>query len=351
MRDYFATAPANIFLMRGVEGEPVVRLHAPQPIEFIGLDGLPVSLMLEEGEAGYPPSGSGCARHGAMDRGRARGTRAGAARPRAPGRASRGALPQGRRASVASAGVEQVKGKVYLVGAGPGDPELLTLKAARVLKRADVILCDDLVHDEVLAHARPDVRVVRVGKRGGRPSTSQEFIERLMIAEARHGRIVVRLKGGDPMIFGRGGEECAALRAAGIDFEVVKRHHLGPRRGHRVGAPLTHRDLCQGAIFVTGTAQDWRALVRTGMPLVIYMGWRDALGSSQALLDAGMPPAMPAAAVSNATRADESSVVTRSIASRRRCSARRIASPAILLIGKTIPVLEVAQEIQQHVGG
>ena len=108
-----------------------------------------------------------------------------------------------------------MKGKVYLVGAGPGDPELLTLKAVKALKKADVVLCDDLVSDEILAYARPNARVVPVGKRGGCKSTPQEFIERLMISEARHGRIVVRLKGGDPFMFGRGGEECAALRAAG----------------------------------------------------------------------------------------------------------------------------------------
>jgi siroheme synthase len=153
--------------------------------------------------------------------------------------------------------------RVYLVGAGPGDPDLLTLKAVKALKRADVILCDDLVDDEVLAHARPNARVVRVGKRGGRPSTSQEFIEHLMVAEARHGRIVVRLKGGDPMIFGRGGEECEALRAA------------------------------------------------------------------------GMSPATPAAAVANATRPDETSILTRLDRLAADVDAAAIASPAILLVGKT----------------
>ena len=105
-----------------------------------------------------------------------------------------------------------MSGFVYLVGAGPGDPELLTLKAVRALKRADVVLTDDLVSEEVLAYARPNARVIRVGKRGGCKSTPQDFIERLMVAEARAGRIVVRLKGGDPMVFGRGGEECAARK-------------------------------------------------------------------------------------------------------------------------------------------
>ena len=247
-----------------------------------------------------------------------------------------------------------MKGKVFLVGAGPGDPELLTLKAVRVLKRADVILCDDLVDDEVLAHARPDVRLVRVGKRGGRPSTSQEFIERLMIAEARHGRIVVRLKGGDPMVFGRGGEECAALRAAGIDFEVVNGITSGLAAATAIGAPLTHRDLCHGAILVTGTAHDWEALARTGMPLVIYMGVARCAEIAHALLAAGMSPATPAAAVANATRRNETFVVTRLDRLARDVEGASISSPAILLVGKTFgdrpPELEVAEEVEQHVG-
>jgi uroporphyrin-III C-methyltransferase len=112
-------------------------------------------------------------------------------------------------------------GTVHLVGAGPGDPELLTLKAARILAGADLILCDALVSAEILAHAGPRARIVNVGKRGGCKSTPQAFIERLMIAAARRGLAVVRLKGGDPLIFGRGAEECAALRKAGIAYEVI----------------------------------------------------------------------------------------------------------------------------------
>jgi len=243
-----------------------------------------------------------------------------------------------------------MSGKVFLVGAGPGDPDLLTLKAVKVLKRAEVILCDDLVHEDVLAHARPDARIVRVGKRGGRASTSQEFIDHLMIAEARRGRIVVRLKGGDPMIFGRGGEECEALRAAGIDFEVVNGITSGLAAATAIGAPLTHRDVCQGAILVTGTAQDWEALVRTRMPLVIYMGVARCAEIVRALLAAGLPPTTPAAAVANATRPDETSLVTRLDRLVNDMQRARIASPAVLLVGQTFG-LEVAEEVQQHVGG
>lgn len=116
---------------------------------------------------------------------------------------------------------DRAAGRVYLVGAGPGDPELLTIKAVRVLGRADVVLVDDLVEDDVLAHVPAAARIVRVGKRGGCVSTPQGFIERLMVSEAQSGRTVVRLKGGDPMLFGRGGEEFDALRHAGIECEVV----------------------------------------------------------------------------------------------------------------------------------
>ena len=288
-------------------------------------------------------------------------------------------------------------GKVYLVGAGPGDPELLTLKAVKALKRADVILCDDLVDDEVLAYARPNARVVRVGKRGGRPSTSQEFIERLMIGEARHGRIVVRLKGGDPFVFGRGGEECERLRAAGIPFEVVNGITSGLAAATALGIPLTHRDLCHGAIFVTGQSSespfalslsrcreapskgltavvrqahherkiDWAALARTGLPLVIYMGVAHCEDIQRELMAGGLSPATPAAVVRNATRRNQRSIVTRLDRLAADVRAAGIASPAIMIVGKNVapaqagarsldPGLrrddEVAQEIEQHLG-
>ena len=131
-------------------------------------------------------------------------------------------------------------GKVYLVGAGPGDPELLTLKAVKALRAAEVLLVDDLVSDEVLAYASPQARIVYVGKRGGCKSTPQEFIERLMINEAKQGRTVVRLKGGDPFVFGRGGEECESLLAAGIQCEVVNGITAGLAAPTALGIPLTH---------------------------------------------------------------------------------------------------------------
>ena len=231
------------------------------------------------------------------------------------------------------------RGKVWLVGAGPGDPELLTLKAARIIATADVILVDDLVSDGVLLHARPGARIVPVGKRGGCPSTPQEFIERLMIAEARAGHAVVRLKGGDPVIFGRSAEEVAALRAANIECEVVNGITAGIAAATALGVPLTHRALCHGVIFVTAHAHaaegpDWKALVATRMPLVIYMGVARCEELQSELLAAGLDAATPAAAVSNATRAQERSAITTVAELAQAVRAAQIRSPAVIIVGE-----------------
>jgi uroporphyrin-III C-methyltransferase len=230
-------------------------------------------------------------------------------------------------------------GKVFLVGAGPGDPELLTLKAVRVLAHADLVLADALVSDAILAHVAPQARIVRVGKRGGCKSTPQAFIERLMIAAARCGLAVVRLKGGDPLVFGRGAEECEALRREGIAFEVVNGITAGVAAANALGISLTHRALCHGAILVTGHERehatvDWAALARTGMPLVIYMGVARCAGIRAALLAAGMAGTMPAAAVSNASRDDERVVVTCLERLSIDLEAHGIGSPAIVIVGE-----------------
>ena len=234
-----------------------------------------------------------------------------------------------------------MSGFVYLVGAGPGDPELLTLKAVKALRRADVVLHDNLVGEGVLAYVRPGARVLGVGKRGGARSTPQEFIERLMIAEALKGNIVVRLKGGDPLVFGRAGEECAALRAAGIDFEIVNGITAGLAAAASLGISLTHRALCHGAILVTGHDRngggpDWAALTATGLPLVIYMGVARCEEIQAKLLAAGMAPSMPVAAVSDASREGERTVVTRLDRFAESLRAAAIASPATLIVGEVV---------------
>jgi uroporphyrin-III C-methyltransferase len=234
-------------------------------------------------------------------------------------------------------------GKVYLVGAGPGDPELLTIKAAKTIGLADVLLVDDLVADEILQYAKRAARIVYVGKRGGCQSTPQAFIERLMVSEAKAGNIVVRLKGGDPFIFGRGGEECEALSAAGVACEVISGITAGLAAPTSLGIPITHRDYCHGAIFVTGhageaatTQPNWAALAATGLPLVIYMGVARAPEITRALMNAGMSRNMPVAVIQNATRSDQASLISSIGEVVRDIAKNQIGSPAIMLVGETV---------------
>ncbi len=240
------------------------------------------------------------------------------------------------------------RGKVYLVGAGPGDPELLTLKAVRVLGLADVALVDDLVNPAVLEHLRAGARVVHVGKRGGCKSTPQAFIEKLLVAEAKRGLTVVRLKGGDPFMFGRGGEECAALAAAGVDCEVINGITSGIAAPAALGIPVTHREAGRGVAFITGHARngenvDWAALAKSGVTLVIYMGVAQCEHIVDALIAGGMRADMPAAVIQNATLPNQRSVTTILSALAAGVRTRIIGSPAILVIGE---VAGLAQEEQ-----
>ncbi len=233
-----------------------------------------------------------------------------------------------------------------LVGAGPGDPELLTLKALRTLRRATLLLVDDLVPEAVVALAqrgrRKPARVVHVGKRGGCRSTPQAFIERLMVAQALAGERVVRLKGGDPGIFGRGGEEAAALRAHGITVEVVNGITSGLAAATALGATLTHRDHAHGVMLVTAHARDgapgpdWAMLgaaAAQGLTLVVYMGMA-RLGAVQAGLMAVLPGATPAAIVQNAGTPLERCGIT--TLSQLAVTGERFGSPAIVLVGDVL---------------
>jgi uroporphyrin-III C-methyltransferase len=230
-------------------------------------------------------------------------------------------------------------GRVYLIGAGPGDPELLTLKAARRLAEADVVLLDALVDRGVLAHARAGAAVVDVGKRGGCRSTPQAFIERLMVRLARSGRVVARVKGGDPFVFGRGGEEALALARAGVEFEVVSGLSAGIAAPARAGIPLTHRGVSDGLTLVTahthdGREPDWPALARTRTTLVVFMGVTAVERIVAGLLAGGMPDATPAAAIERATWPDER-VVRAPLAGFAAAVRRaRLASPALLVFGE-----------------
>jgi uroporphyrin-III C-methyltransferase len=231
-------------------------------------------------------------------------------------------------------------GKVALVGAGPGDPGLLTLKAVRALSTADVVLHDDLVAAPILAFIRAEARVMAVGKRGGCASTPQAFIEQLMIREARAGRFVVRLKGGDPFVFGRGGEEMLALHEAGIEVEIVPGITAGLAAPASIGVPVTHRNVAHGVALVTahaaeeGAEPDWRALAASGLTLVVYMGMRRIADLRDKLVAAGHRLGLPVAIIANATRDDQRALRTTLGRMAEDAASAGLASPAIIVIGE-----------------
>ncbi len=240
---------------------------------------------------------------------------------------------------------EFLPGTVSLVGAGPGDPELLTLKAVKAISAATVLLVDDLVGDGVLAHASPTARIVHVGKRGGCKSTPQAFIEKLMIMAAREGEVVVRLKGGDPFIFGRGGEEVEHLQAAGIAVQVVNGITAGLAGLTSLGVPLTHREHAHGVVFVTGhakpgdTGTDWKALAATArdarLTLVIYMGVSSA-AQIQADLLTGLRPDTPLAIIQHASLPQQRHAVTTLGDLSATLERERLGSPAVIVVGDVL---------------
>jgi uroporphyrin-III C-methyltransferase len=235
-------------------------------------------------------------------------------------------------------------GQVTLVGAGPGDPELLTVKAIKAIRAATVLLVDDLVGEGVLRYARKHARIVHVGKRGGCASTPQAFIEKLMISQAQQGERVVRLKGGDPSIFGRSGEEIEHLQAAGVQVSVVNGITAALAAATTLGVPLTHRDHARGVMLVTGHAKEggqvphWPTLAAAaaqGLTLVIYMGVSqlDAIAAGLAL---ALPAHTPAALVQSASTDAERRLVC-TLGSLVACAAEAgIESPAILFVGEVL---------------
>ena len=233
--------------------------------------------------------------------------------------------------------------RVTLIGAGPGDPELLTLKAARALGAADVVLVDELVNRGCLAHVRTSARVIEVGKRGGCKSTPQAFIEKLLILYAKEGKNVVRLKGGDPFVFGRGGEEVEALRAQGIEVEIIPGITAGTAVPASLGIPVTHREFARGVTFVTGhtkdgTEPDWQVLARTRTTLVIYMGLRNLEKTLSSLKAAGMDPATPACVIENGTLHNQ----RQRVATLGTLSGDGFAGPALIVIGDVVRFARVA---------
>ncbi len=238
------------------------------------------------------------------------------------------------------------RGSVVLVGAGPGDPGLLTLNGLRALHQADVILHDRLVSTEVLDLARRDAIFIEVGKQGGAAHTPQDHIHALMLEYANAGKRVVRLKGGDPFVFGRGGEELEFLRAHGIDFEVVPGITAAIACAAYAGIPLTHREHAQSVHFVTAHCRDsidtldWRALAAQGQTLAVYMAGGELARFEQKLIGHGRSPSTPIALIENGSRSDQR-VVRGTLADLTEFATRHtVQSPTLLIVGEVAALAE-----------
>lgn len=233
------------------------------------------------------------------------------------------------------------KAKVYLVGAGPGDPELLTLKAARLIATADVVVHDGLVDAAIMAMINPAARLISVAKSRSKHTVPQDGINAILVREAQAGHMVVRLKGGDPFIFGRGGEEAEACREAGIDVDVVP--GISAAMGGAAGSmmPLTHRDASSAVTFVAGqckglTDQNWAGLAGKGRTLVIYMGIATATDITEKLISDGLSPDTPVAVLERVTRPNSRALRTILTDLGDMIAREKVPSPAIIVVGDVV---------------
>ena len=237
---------------------------------------------------------------------------------------------------------EFAPGEVWLVGAGPGDPGLLTLDALAGLIQADVVIHDALVDARVLALARRGARLHFAGKRGGKPSIAQEDISALLIDSARRGERVLRLKGGDPFVFGRGGEEILSLAAAGVPFRIVPGVTAGLAALASAWIPATMRGINQAVILATGHVSDevgsldWGALARTRQPIVLYMGLSNIGAVADALMRGGLPAGTPAAAIASATLPQQQMLVSSLGRIAAESQAANLTAPALVVIGDIV---------------
>ncbi len=233
------------------------------------------------------------------------------------------------------------EGRVLLVGAGPGDPGLLTLKAARALEQADVVVHDGLVDPAIIALANPAARYISVAKQRSNHSVPQEGINAILIAEAQAGHFVVRLKGGDPFIFGRGGEEVEACRAAGVSVEVIPGVSAALGCAAEAMLPLTHRDASSAVSFVAGQCkglsdQNWAGLAGKGRTLVIYMGVATAFDIADKLIADGVAPEMPVAVLERGTRNGARAIRTLLTDLGDMVAREGVKSPAIIVVGEVV---------------
>ena len=241
------------------------------------------------------------------------------------------------------AGKMQEVPRVFLVGAGPGDPELLTLKGLRLLRSADVVIYDRLISDAILDEVPPGASRIYVGKQGGTHSLPQQEISELLVGLGQENKCVVRLKGGDPFIFGRGGEEALALAEAGIPFEIVPGVTAASGIMGHLGLPLTHRGLANGVRFVTGQCGkgvaldlNWHSLADPETTLVVYMGLAKLREISAELLAAGMPGDLPAIAISKGTLEDEELCLGTLASLAEQVEAIALSPPVIIVFGRIV---------------
>jgi uroporphyrin-III C-methyltransferase / precorrin-2 dehydrogenase / sirohydrochlorin ferrochelatase len=234
------------------------------------------------------------------------------------------------------------QGKVYIVGAGPGDPELLTLRALRLMNEADAVVYDQLVGEGILALVPDRAERIYAGKKSGNHSLPQDELNKLLVGLARRGRKVLRLKGGDPFVFGRGGEESQFLAEHGVPFEIIPGVTSASGAACYAGIPLTHRDYAQACIFVTGHAKkggcelDWSMLARPAQTVVIYMGLGQIREICAGLIEHGRSPDTPVAVVEHATT-DAQRVILgtlRTIAG--KCTRRKVRTPSLIIVGEVV---------------
>ena len=241
--------------------------------------------------------------------------------------------------------------KVFLIGAGPGDPDLMTLRALRCLEQADVVVHDRLVSPEILKFPPPGARMIPVGKSTNCHPVTQDQINAILLDEARKGQYVVRLKGGDPLIFGRGSEEAAFLAQHGIGVEYVPGITAAQGLSASVGVPLTHRGLASGVIYVTGHRQagqpldlDWKKLANPDMTLVVYMGLANIGRIAMGLMSQGLAESTPVLAVSDATSPNQRQLVSRLDRIAPDVREAGLATPVLFVIGKVVALADLAKD-------